>query len=137
MISACPAFCKGPKLLHILAMVAMVFGIASVISGGQVIFGPEEKRIAAGDVVPFVVWFNFIAGFLYVAAAVGLYLRTRWGAYTAIAITLSTAFVFALLGIHISMDGAFEARTVWAMILRTGVWALIACAARRTLLADN
>ncbi|MDH5188860.1 MAG: hypothetical protein OEW37_07890 [Rhodospirillaceae bacterium] len=133
MITVCPAFCKSPKFLFTLSVVALIFGIASIISGGQVIFGPEEKRIAAGDYVPFVLWFNFVAGFAYVIAAVGLYFRAKWGGYLAIAIALGTALVFAMLGIHILMDGAFEFRTVWAMMLRTGVWVLIACVAHKNL----
>ncbi len=31
-------------------------------------------RVAAGNFVPFVVWFNFLAGFVYVAAGVELWL---------------------------------------------------------------
>ena len=134
MITKCPAFCKNPKLLRILAVVALIFGIATIFSGGQVIFGPEEKRIAAGNFVSFVVWFNFVAGFAYVAAAVGLYLGARWGAYLAIAIVLGAALIFAMFGIHILMDGAFEIRTVWAMVLRASVWAFIACVARQNIL---
>ncbi|MDH3335855.1 MAG: hypothetical protein OEL50_04350 [Rhodospirillaceae bacterium] len=134
MIAACPAFCKSPKITSILAVVALVFGIATIISGGQVLFGPEEKRIGAGNYVPFVLWFNFVAGFAYMAAAVGIYLRARWGAYLAIAVFLGTALTFAMFGLHILMDGAYEARTVGAMVLRTGVWALIACSARQSIL---
>ena len=91
MIAACPEYCKRPKLLQILAVVALIFGAASVFSGGQIIFGPEEKRLAAGDVVPFVLWFNFVAGFAYMAAAVGLFWRQKWGARLAVGIALATA----------------------------------------------
>ncbi len=134
MFATCPAYCKSPKLLSILAVVGLVFGATSILSGGQILFGPEEKRIAAGDVVSFVLWFNFIAGFAYMAAAVGLYRRAGWGAYLAIIIAVSTALIFAAFGVHVFSGGAFEARTVGAMILRTGVWVGIACVARQSLL---
>ncbi|MDH5748347.1 MAG: hypothetical protein OEY85_03455 [Rhodospirillales bacterium] len=134
MITACPGYCKSPKLLHVLAAVALIFGAASVFSGGQVLFGPEEKRLAAGNYVPFVVWFNFVAGFAYMAAAVGLFLRTKWGAYLSQAIAVATAVIFAVLAVHISTGGAFEARTVGAMTLRTGVWLVIAFVARQGLM---
>ena len=134
MIAACPAFCKSPKLLNVLVVVALIFGIATVISGGQVLFGPEEKRIAAGNYVPFVLWFNFFAGFVYVVAAVGLFKGAKWGSYLAIAIAASTALIFLAFGVHILMDGVFELRTVGAMVLRTGVWVFIACVARQKLL---
>ena len=134
MITACPAICKSPKLLKTLAVVGFIFGAVSVVSGGQVVLGPEENRIAAGDFVPFVVWFNFFIGFAYMASAVGLYRRASWGAHLAITIAAATALVFAAFGVHIFMDGAFEARTVGAMVLRTGVWIGIACVARQGLL---
>ena len=77
--------------LRIAALVAVVFGIATVFSGGRVLFGPEAARVAAGAVVPFVLWFNFVAGFAYVLAGVGLERRTavamaiRTGLWTVIA----------------------------------------------------
>ncbi|MCK5445649.1 MAG: hypothetical protein KAI73_08500 [Rhodospirillaceae bacterium] len=137
MITTCQTICKSPKLLQVLAAVALIFGAVSVFSGGQVIFGPEEKRIAAGAYVPFVVWFNFLAGFAYMAAAVGLYRRAKWGAYLAMLIVAATAVTFAAFGIHIFMDGAFEARTAGAMVIRTGVWLVIACVARQSLLQKS
>ncbi|MCK5547303.1 MAG: hypothetical protein KAI27_08010 [Rhodospirillaceae bacterium] len=137
MIATCSAYCKNPKLLQILSVIALVFGVATIFSGGQVIFGPEEKRVAAGAYVPFVVWFNFISGFAYVTAAIGLFRRAKWGAYLAIAIAASTAVTFAAFGAHVFMDGAFEARTVGAMILRTGVWIVIACVAQQARAAGN
>lgn len=130
----CPLYCKSPRLMHVLIVIALIFGVATVFSGGQVIFGPEEKRIAVGDYVLFVVWFNFVAGFAYIAAAVGLYRRATWGAYLAIMIAGATALVFVALGVHIYSGGAYEARTVAAMVLRTGLWLLIACVARQSLL---
>lgn len=137
MHAACPAICKSPKLLYILGAVALIFGVATVFSGGQVLFGPEEKRIAAGAYVPFVLWFNFLAGFAYIAAAIGLFRRARWGAHLAMLIAGTTALTFAAFGVHILMDGAFETRTVGAMALRTGVWFIIACVSRQGLLREE
>ena len=134
MNTACPPVCKSPKLLRILGIVALIFGAATIFSGGQVLFGPEEKRLAAGAYVPFVLWFNFLAGFVYIVAAIGLFLRAKWGAYLAIVVAATTALTFAAFGVHILIGEAFEARTVGAMTLRTGVWFIIACVARQGLL---
>jgi len=41
--------------------IAIVFGVATLLSGGQVLFGNDAARAAAGAYVPFVLWFNFIA----------------------------------------------------------------------------
>lgn len=113
-------------MLRAAAIVAAVFGALTIRSGGAVLFGPSEVAQAAGDAVPFVVWFNFVAGFAYLAAAVGLWRARRWGTWSASAIAVATALVFAALGVHAAAGGAFEMRTVWAMTLRTGLWTGIA-----------
>lgn len=114
-------------------MAAGVFGIATVVSGGRVLFGPEPVRAAAGQVVPFVLWFNFLAGFAYLAAAAGLARARRWGALLSLGIAAATALVFLAFGAHVLRGGAFEARTAAAMTLRTAAWAAIAAAACRHL----
>jgi len=113
------------------ASIALVFGALTIFSGGRVLFGPEEARVAAGNYVPFVLWFNFLAGFAYVAAGAGLWLWRRWAAWLALGIAAATALVFAAFGVHVAMGGAFELRTVAAMALRTLLWAGIAVAAQR------
>lgn len=112
------------KALKVAAAVAVLFGVATVVSGGRILFGPGSS--AAGDYVPFVLWFNFVAGFAYVAAGIGLWQRRRWATKLALALALLTALVFAAFGVHILGGGAFEARTVAAMSLRTFVWVTIA-----------
>jgi len=116
-----------PRWLRAVALLAGVFGIATVVAGGRVLFGPEPER-AAGHVVPFVLWFNFLAGFAYLAAAVGLLRGRRWAALVSLAIAAATALVFVAFGVHVLRGGAFEQRTVAAMALRTVVWAGIAAA---------
>ena len=86
-------------------------------------------RASAGRVVPFVLWFNFAAGFAYLAAAIGLARARRWAAPLSLGIAAATALVFLAFGIHVLRGGAFEPRTVAAMTLRTGVWAAIAAVA--------
>ncbi|MCW9035917.1 MAG: hypothetical protein OQJ97_16975 [Rhodospirillales bacterium] len=129
-------FYQRPRVLQVLAFIALIFGVVTIFSGGQVLFGPEEKRIAAGNYVPFVLWFNFLAGFAYVVSAIGLFMRARWGAYLAIFIFVATAATFVVFGFHIFNDRAFEMRTVGAMTLRTGVWMVIAWVARKNLLSQ-
>jgi multisubunit Na+/H+ antiporter MnhG subunit len=114
-------------LLRIAALVAAAFGALTISSGGSVLFGAGAA--AAGSYVPYVVWFNFISGFAYIAAAIGLWRARRWGAWTASGIAAATALVFAVFGYHIASGGAFEMRTVWAMTLRTVLWTAIAALA--------
>lgn len=115
--------------LRIAALVAVAFGIVTVISGGRVLFGPESARVAAGAVVPFVLWFNFLAGFAYVLAGVGLWRRDPRAARLAAAIAAATALAYLAFGLHALTGGAFERRTAVAMAVRTGVWTVIAALA--------
>ncbi len=113
-----------PNIILAAAIVAVLFGVLTVFSGGSVIFSSSSAQ-AAGNYVPFVVWFNFLAGFAYVIAGIGLYQWRYWAVYLSIAIALATLLVFAGLGFYIMQGGVFEMRTVFAMIFRSMVWITI------------
>jgi hypothetical protein len=115
------------------APVAVLFGVVTVIVGGKTLFGGLDERAAAGHFVPFVLWFNFIAGFAYIIAGIGLLLWKRRAAQLSAVIALATVLVFMAFGAHILLGGAFEMRTVGAMIIRSAVWLVIAAAACRAL----
>ena len=109
----------------IAAVVVSLFGVLTVLSGGRALFGGPEARAAVGDAVPFVLWFNFLAGFAYVAAGIGLILQTNWATKLSIAILVATVLVMIAFGVHVLLGGAYEMRTVWAMSLRTVVWGVV------------
>lgn len=116
-----------------ISLVGAGFGLLTIKEGGTVLFGDEAARAAAGNYVPFVVWFNFVAGFAYVVAAAGLWLQQRWAVWLAAAIAAATALTFAAFGMHVYAGGAYELRTVIAMSLRTLVWVAIMIVAARAL----
>lgn len=118
-------------------LLAIAFGLLTLEEGGTVLFGGEAARLAAGRYVPFVLWFNFLAGFAYIAAGAGLWQGRRWAAPLATAIAVATFMVFAAFGLHVLAGGAYEARTVVAMTLRTLIWGAIAVYARRRRLRDS
>jgi hypothetical protein len=126
----------GQMGLRIAAGVAVVFGLLTIVSGGRALFGGPEASAAVGNAVPFVLWFNTLAGFAYVAAGIGLFARKRWAVWLSAAILLATLVVFAAFGLHVLQGGAYEARTVGAMILRTSVWFAIATMAFRAIGRD-
>jgi hypothetical protein len=122
---------KGTLWIRIAAAVAVVFGLATIKQGGAVLLGEENALRAAGRYVPFVLWFNVLAGFGYVAAGIGLWLRQRWAAALAFALLAATLAVFAAFGVHVARGGAYELRTVIAMSLRSAIWLAIALLAHR------
>lgn len=115
-----------PRRITVVGVVAIVFGVATVASGGFAIFGGAPARTALGQIVPFIVWFNFLAGFAYVLAGIGLLKQVRWSAWLSAAIAAVTLRAFFDLGVHILQGGAYEMRTVGAMTLRSLIWIAIA-----------
>lgn len=122
---------KRNTSLMVAAIVALAFGALAVLSGGRALFGSAEAQAAVGNAVPFVLWFNFLAGFAYILAGIGLFLRHSPAVWISIGIFASTALVALAFAVHMMQGGAFEMRTVGAMILRTGVWAGISVIAWR------
>ena len=117
--------------MRVIALIAIGFGLMTIREGGAVLFYDGAGRDAAGSYVPFVLWFNFLAGFAYVIAGVGLWMRRCWATWLAMAIAVATALVFLAFGVHVALGGAWERRTVIAMTLRTLVWVGIAAIAWR------
>lgn len=109
------------------AVVAIVFGLVTIISGGRALFGGAEM----GAVVPFVLWFNFAAGFAYVVAGFGLWYRASWAVGLSLLIAVATAAVFATFLWQVWTGTAYEARTMGAMGLRLAVWVMISFVAIR------
>lgn len=120
-------------LIRAISLAAVGFGLLTIREGGAILFGGEAVR-DAGNYVPFVLWFNCLAGFAYVIAGAGLWLRHRWAVWLAVGIAAATALAFAAFGAHVYAGGAYEMRTVIAMSLRTLVWVMISAIAWRGLL---
>ncbi|MEZ5474891.1 MAG: hypothetical protein R3E72_07805 [Steroidobacteraceae bacterium] len=111
--------------LRAISLLTVAFGLLTIREGGSILFGTEASRLAAGDYVPFVLWFNFIAGFAYLIAGVGLWLQRRWAATLSVIILAATLLIFAAFGLHVYLGGAYEQRTFVAMSLRAIVWAVV------------
>ena len=119
-----------PLWVWLTAPLAVLFGIVTIGVGGRTLFGPPTGE---PGIVPFVLWFNFLAGFAYVAAGLGLFWGKRPAALLAAVIAAATIVVFAAFGAHVLAGGAFMPRTVGAMALRCVVWIVIAAVACRAL----
>jgi len=89
------------------------------------LFGSLESRADFGNAVPFVLRFNFLAGFVYIVAGAGLLLRRRWAVYTSLFVAVSTILVFAAFGVHVIGGGTFERRTIGAMTIRSLFWIVV------------
>lgn len=90
-----------PRIVRIAAVVAVVFGVLTVVSGGAALFGGTDM----GAVVPFVLWFNFLAGFAYIAAGIGLRVGRKWSWSLTVAIVAATLMVAIAFAIHAVQGG--------------------------------
>lgn len=109
--------------LRTAAVISALFGLLTIAGGGNAIFGSGAAGV---NYVAFVLWFNFLAGFAYLAAAPGLWRGRRRSARLALWLALLTLAVFAGFGVYVAAGGLFEARTVWAMAARSALWGGIA-----------
>lgn len=117
--------------IWVITVIAIVFGLLTIKSGGSVLFIDGIAREEAGNYVAFVLWFNFLAGFAYLIAGAGLFMQKTWAAWMSVFIVSATIIVFSLFGLHILNEGLYETRTVVAMSLRTVIWAIIATVSYR------
>ena len=124
-------------LIRAISLVAIGFGLLTIKEGGMTLSGNAAAVSAAGNYVPFVLWFNFAAGFAYVIAGAGLWMQQRWALWLAVAIAAATALVFAAFGAYVITGGLYEKRTVIAMSMRTLVWITIATIAWRRFAAKG
>lgn len=113
---------KTSRRLQVLSVIAIAFGLLTIMSGGRALFGGAAEQAAVGNAVWFVLWFNFFAGFAYVAAGIGLWQAKRWSAWVAYLLALTTALVAAAFGWNVLSGVAYEMRTVGALVLRLGFW---------------
>ena len=121
------------RRLRILAVLAVVFGALTLFSGGRALFGGAQAQAAVGNAVGFVLWFNFLAGFAYVLAGVGLWQGRRWAVAAAGLLALATSLVALAFGLQVMGGAAYEMRTVGALTLRLAFWTLVFAVARRAL----
>lgn len=124
---------SSERKLRWTAMAAIAFGALTIVSGGRALFGDVEVRAQLGNIVPFVLWFNFLAGFFYLVAGAGLWLKRRWAVHLARLIAGATLIVFVAFGVHIAGGAAFEMRTAGAMTLRLLFWIAVAMVSARAL----
>lgn len=111
---------------RVAAGIAIAFGALTIVSGGKALFGSPAAQAAVGNAVPFVLWFNFLSGFVYVFAGTAIARGKPWSGTLATGLALAIVAVFALFGWHVLRGGAYEMRTVGAMVLRSAVWIGIA-----------
>jgi len=99
--------------------------LITIRAGGTTLF-VAEARAAAGDVGLFVLWINFILGFAYITAGIGIFLGKAWAKNLSLAIAGITLITYAAFGISIALGGVYKIKTVKVMAIRSLIWMGIA-----------
>lgn len=116
---------KRTKTITFISGFLVVFGLLSILSGGRALF--TEAGIASrGNIVPLVLWFNFIAGFFYVAAGIFSYSLKGCVRKLSTLLAITNGIVLLYLLNHIYQGDLYETRTLLAMTIRTTLWIVLA-----------
>jgi hypothetical protein len=104
------------------ALVAIAFGLATIVAGGRVLRGADPGYVVFRPLV----LFNTAMGAAYVAAGIIIWRSAGRGTYAAAAIFLVNFVVLAIVAwLSISAAPVVAAESVAAMTFRTVVWLLL------------
>lgn len=113
---------KRPRLTHgILALVATVFGLATVVAGGRVLAGADPGYVVFRPLVIY----NTAMGVAYVLAGVVAWRSLDRGKYVAAIIFVLNLLVLGGIGYLYASGGAVAIDSLRAMTFRTVVWLVL------------
>jgi len=104
--------------LKLAALILALFGLLTLFMGGSVIFDLFDMRQKEGNFVLFVVWTNFICGFIYLFAAYSFFNYKKWTITLLIITVLILVLTLTRLLYYINIGGIYETKTIGAMLFR-------------------
>lgn len=113
-----------PMWIKALSLFTIVFGLVTIFSGGNVLF-TESGKLAAGKIVPLVLWYNFIAGFFYIIAGLAIFKQKSAAIRLSLFLANSAVAIYFALLVHIFKGNEYELRTLIAMTFRTFYWVAV------------
>lgn len=108
----------GRFIQAILAVVAVAFGVATLVSGGRVLGGSDPGYIVFRPLL----FYNTAMGVVYLASGVIAWRSVKRGKVAAAAIFVLNLLVFGVIGSLYATGSAVAIDSIRAMTFRTGVW---------------
>ncbi len=105
----------------VLALVAVLFGFATIIAGARVLTGADPGYVVLRPLLIY----NTAMGVAYVAAGVLAWRSTDQGSHAAAAIFVLNLCVLGAIGYLYATGDAVAIDSLRAMILRTAVWLVL------------
>lgn len=124
---------RNNKIIYFISLLAIGFGLLTVMSGGFALFGGAAGKQFAGKYVSFVLWFNFSAGFVYILSGLGVFLKKEWGVVTAKILAVITVLVFIAFAGLVLSGAEYELRTLAAMTFRSVFWIVVYLSTKKLL----
>jgi hypothetical protein len=116
---------SGHKYLRIIqwiiALVAALFGLATLMAGGQVLAGSDPGYVVFRPLLIY----NTAMGIAYLAAAVIIWRNLDKGKYMAGSIFSLNLLVLAMIGYLFASGSAVAINSLRAMTFRTVVWLVL------------
>lgn len=104
-----------------LALVGILFGIATIIAGSRVLMGSDPGYVVFGPLL----LFNTAMGLVYVIGGIVAWRNCKAGAYLAAAIFCLNAAVLGIIGYLYTFGEGVAPESMRAMALRTVVWLVL------------
>ncbi len=102
----------------VLALIAALFGLATIIAGTRVLLGSDPGYIVFRPLLIY----NTVMGIVYVSAGVIAWRNLKQGVYVAAAIFVLNLVVLAVIYFLYTEGGSIAVDSLRAMSLRTIVW---------------
>jgi hypothetical protein len=108
-------------ILKISGTILTLFALITLFMSTSVIFDLFGIREKEGNYVLFVVISNFIAAFMYLLGAYGLFTEKKWSTKLLLITTKILIVSFIGLLIHANSGGIYEHKTIKAMLSRIAI----------------
>lgn len=112
------------KNKNLISLILSLFGLMTIISGATALF-TDVGHETRGNIVPLVLWFNFISGFFYILVGFIVYQSKPYVQRLSVLMMSLNIGVLVYLFYHIFQGGLYETRTLIAMSFRTIFWIFI------------
>ncbi len=107
---------------RLVAVLSIVPGLLTIKEGGSVLLG---LSIPSYHVLPWLVVYNVVLGFVSLIAGTGIWMQRTWGGILAAFILLCHSLVFLIVFFLLLFREPVALISVMAMLVRTALWAII------------
>ena len=116
------------------ALLAILPGLLTIIEGGNVLLGISTK---AYIVLPWLVWYNVLLGFVAVIIGIGIWKQRAWAARNAVTVLTLHGLVLMILIILLAFKEPVAINSIMAMLFRTTLWSAIVFLLKRKKQTQN